>query len=207
MKKLLGWIISLFLLLMICACGGQDPQMEVCYVEPAQLSEAERQIINLLGESSVGSLFDFVIDGTLSNVSIQVYELENGAWKLWPDGSDSVISGSFKAAKKEESGRNRILIDLDGKAGQLKIALQEGGSSSKYESQLEVVEDRSGMSAATAYLSQRVPIQPNVEIPLLIQVVTSKNEVRSHDPATGFLQPEDFAGYEAVYAVTLLFQS
>lgn len=207
MKKLWVGMISLVLLLGLCACGQQDPQEEACYVEPAQLSEEERRMADLLGDPVSGSLFDFVTDGTLSGYSVQIYRLEDGAWKPWREGSDSAISGSLSAGEAQTGGKNRILVELDGRTGQVKITLQDGGGTSKYESQEEILQDRSGMAIATASLSQRTAIQAGREIPLLIQVVTGKNEVRSGDPESDFAQPENLAGYEAVYAVTLLLQS
>lgn len=61
-------------------------------------------------------------------------------------------------------------------------------------------------SWATSLLSRQEEIRYEEEIPLAIQIVTTKNEIRSFDTSY-FFHPEEYEqyGYDHVYAVTVLF--
>lgn len=63
-----------------------------------------------------------------------------------------------------------------------------------------------GMATTTSYLSNRTEIVYEKEVPIAVQIVTSKNEISSYDPEY-FFQPEEYEkfGYEHVYALTVLF--
>ena len=62
------------------------------------------------------------------------------------------------------------------------------------------------MSRTTALLSSRTEIVYEREIPIAVQINTTKNEVSSYDPEY-FFQPEEYEkfGYEHVYALTVMF--
>lgn len=70
-----------------------------------------------------------------------------------------------------------------------------------------VKEDRSNtMGIATSYLSEETKVVYEKEIPLVIQIMTSKNQVAAYG-VDYFEHPEEYErhGYEEVYAVTIKF--
>ena len=62
------------------------------------------------------------------------------------------------------------------------------------------------MGWATSTLTDKTEIAYDQEIPLVIQIITSKNEVHSY-MVDYFFQPEEYEkyDYEHVYAITVLF--
>ena len=60
------------------------------------------------------------------------------------------------------------------------------------------------MGSATSTLADRSDIAYEQEIPLVIQIITSKNEIHSYD-VSYFEHPEEYTEYEHVYAVTVRF--
>ena len=76
----------------------------------------------------------------------------------------------------------------------------------KYYLEQESKNDITGMGYATSVLSDKQEIVYDQEIPLVIQIITSKNEVHSY-VVDYFFQPEEYENYdyEYVYAITVLF--
>ena len=70
----------------------------------------------------------------------------------------------------------------------------------------EEIDDPEGMGRTTSFLSNRTEIVYGQEIPLAIQINTTKNEVISYF-TDYFFQPEEYEklGYEHVYALTVMF--
>ena len=64
------WIILLVLMLSGCA------KNEGMYVEPAQLTQEEQEIAELLGLNTEHRIFDFTVDDTVQTVQVNVYELD-----------------------------------------------------------------------------------------------------------------------------------
>ena len=62
------------------------------------------------------------------------------------------------------------------------------------------------MSISTSALTDTEKISYEKEIPLAVQIITSKDEVNSYDPSY-FFKPDEYEkyGYEHVYAVTVTF--
>lgn len=193
MKKRPLFLLALCLALLLCACAKTEPAM---YIEPAQLTQEEQNIADLLGVNLDAHIFDFQVDDTVQRMSINVYELIDGQWQLFCGGGGQ----SFTDAK------GRILLDFDNIRESFREAVQSEHSSGSTAWESESTEDLAGASRATSLLTQRTEIVYEQEVPLAIQIVTTKNEIRSFDPSYYF-HPEDYAryGYEHVYAVTVLF--
>lgn len=89
----------------------------------------------------------------------------------------------------------------------MRVAIQSEhtGGSTEYKSErnkdLEEIE-----TVATSYLSQRTEFAYEEEIPLVIEVITSKNEISSYT-VDYFNSPEEYEklGYEGVFAITIRF--
>ena len=64
----------------------------------------------------------------------------------------------------------------------------------------------STMTFATSVLTESVPIEVDKEVPLVVQIATTKNEIRSYD-VKYFDMPREYDkhDYEHVYAITALF--
>ena len=103
-------------------------------------------------------------------------------------------------------GLNQEYRLYDNLADGLRIAIQSehnNGSTSYFK---ESENDITGMGYATSVLSDKQEIVYDQEIPLVIQIITSKNEVHSY-VVDYFFQPEEYEkyDYEYVYAITVLF--
>lgn len=184
------------LLLTLCACaGGQKNEDPALYIEKAQLTAQEEAIAELLGADTRGhQIYDFTLDDTVQRLQTNIYQLEDGEW-MRTSGGDQAFSDT----------QGRIALQFERIADGVRIALQSehSGGSTSYQSEPE--EPLPG-SYATSLLSDRTAIVYEKEIPLVIQVVTDKNEVVSYQPDY-FFQPEEYEklGYEGVYAITVWF--
>jgi hypothetical protein len=86
-----------------------------------------------------------------------------------------------------------------------RIAIQESDNTTANENETNEKIDTQGMSIATSYASTE-SIEYEKEIPLAIQVFTSKNEISSCG-VEFYNKPEEYKnrGYEDVYVITVKF--
>ena len=197
MKK---WI-ALFLMItgVICMVGCSDTPETVnkMYIEPAQLTEQEEQIAALLGLNTKQCIFDFVLDDTVQSIQVNTYRLMDGEWKLETGGGGQAFSDA----------KGRIALGFERLDESIRIAIQSEhtGGSTEYKSErnkdLEEID-----ASATSFLSQKTEITYEEEIPLALQVITSKNEIVSYT-VDYFNSPEEYEklGYEGVFAITIRF--
>lgn len=191
-------LFALFALLALLAgCSAEAaPSM---YIEPAKLNEEEEAVAKLLGADTDQHLFDVVLDGTAKTVSVNTYVLEGGEWKL--------VTGGGGMALKEGEKKGRMAFGFEDLRGEYREAVQFGKdfTAVKYGSP-DDLDDPEGMGRTTALLSGRTEIAYEREIPLAVQINTTKNEVLSYDTEY-FFQPEEYEklGYEHVYALTVTF--
>ena len=193
MKKVFALLV---LLALLAGCSAEAaPAM---YIQPAELNEEEEAVARLLGADTDQHLFDVVLDGTAKRVSVNTYVLENGEWKL--------LTGGGGMALKEGEKNGRMAFGFEDR-GEYREALQFGKdfTAVKYGSP-EEIDDPKGMGRTTSFLSNRTEIVYGEEIPLAIQIHTTKNEVISYFTEY-FFQPEEYEklGYEHVYALTVTF--
>lgn len=195
MKRARTCMLILFLALLLCACGGE--QKPAMYIEPAQLTEEETDIVNLLGINQGQRIFDFKVDETVQVMNISVYELVDGQW-------DAFIGGHGGRVFTDSKGR--IALTFDHLGDGIREALQSENYSGSTAMDIIRDPDPEGTSWATSLLSRQEEIRYEEEIPLAIQIVTNKNEIRSFDTSY-FFHPEEYEqyGYDHVYAVTVLF--
>lgn len=194
-------LISLFLVItaMICVVGCSDSPEKVneMYIEPAQLTEEEERIAALLGLNTKHHIFDFVLDDTVQAIQVNAYRLVDGEWKLESGGGGQAFSDT----------KGRIALGFERVDEGMRVAIQSEhtGGSTEYKSErnkdLEEIE-----TVATSYLSQRTEFAYEEEIPLVIEVITSKNEISSYT-VDYFNSPEEYEklGYEGVFAITIRF--
>ena len=196
MKK----VIALFALLALLA-GCSAEAAPAMYIQPAELDEKEEAVAKLLGADTDQYLFDVVLDGTAKKVSVNTYELIDGQWKL--------VTGGGGMAMEEDDTTLRMAFGFDDLRGKFRQAIQFGSgdfSAVSHAPAEEFEERNSALGRTTAFLSNRTEIVYEKEIPLAIQINTSKNEVTSYDPEY-FFRPEEYEkfGYEHVYALTVTF--
>lgn len=199
MKRMILWILALCMLLSFAACKPDSAAEETAmYIEPAQLTEEEENIVKLLDakENGQNRIFDFVLDDSVQSLQVNTYELVDGAWSL--------VSGGGGWAFSDRQGR--LALNFDKLAEGLRVALQSEHSNSSNSHFSAAEYDFTGMGCATSTLNNRMEFTYEEEIPLVIQIITTKNEVRSYG-ADYFNHPEEYAkqGYEHVYAVTIRF--
>lgn len=196
MKKIAALLALLALVLSGCTAEAA-PEM---YIEPAQLSEEEEAVAKLLGADTDQHLFDVVLDGTAKKMRTAIYELVDGEWQ---------VRSAGRMALDEGTAKGRMAFGFDDLRGEYREAIQfeSGDFSAIKHGRAEELEERdSNLSRTIAYLSNRREIVYDREIPLVVQINTSKNEVSSYDPEY-FFQPEEYEkfGYEHVYALTVTF--
>jgi len=194
LRKTITVIMTLLILITVSACTAeQAPQM---YIERAKLTEQEQDIVNLLGADVNQLIYDFKLDETVKSVSINTYELRDGEWVL--------INGGGGLQFTDTEGR--ASIDFDSLDEGLRIAIQSESNSSATAYTKDIEDDDSLISRATSSLSDRTEIEYDKEIPLAVQIASSKSEVISYS-VEYFSTPEEYAkhGYENVYAVTIIF--
>lgn len=191
MKRLLLTALSCLLMFTMLGCTAKKSSM---YIEPAQLSKEEQAIVSLL-DASRARIFDFKLDDKLKSAHIKVYRLEDGVW----------VPASGGGSMRIEEKKSRLALDFDVLADDLYVAVQGKGSSAVKRTVPEKM-DRGKMSVTTSALANRTEVQYEQEIPLIMQVLTTKTEVTGCDPAS-FSDPARLHqyGYEHVYAVTVTF--
>lgn len=197
MKRSLAVLLVLVAALGLCGCGGKTG--DTMYIEPAQLTEKEKDIADLLGLDTKQRIFDFSVDDTVQSVSIHAYQLIDGAWTLGFGG------GGLAFADPE----GRIALGFDDLTEGLRVAVQSEstGDLTAYEKEKGDEQNGAGLGRGTTVLSGRKEVVYEKEIPLVIQVLTAKNEIVLDDVMECFEHPEEYGkyGYEFVYAITIQF--
>ena len=197
MKK---WIALFFVITgVICMVGCSDTleSANKMYIEPAQLTEEEEKIAALLGLNTKQRIFDFVLDDTVQTIQVNSYRLIDGEWKMETGGGGQAFSDT----------KGRIVIGFERLDEGMRVAIQSEhtGGSTEYESERnEDLEEIGGY--ATSILSEKTEFEYEEEIPLAVQVITSKNEIVSYS-LEYFHSPEEYEklGYEGVFAITIRF--
>lgn len=193
MKRIWALLLGVILSVSLSACAENN--LDQMYIEQAQLTEEEKNIAELLGLNQEYRLFDFSIDDTVKSMQINTYELIDGKWHI--------IAGGGGQAFEDSEGR--LALGFDNIADGLRIAIHSehnNGSTSYFK---ESKHDITGMGYAISVLSDKQEIVYDQEIPLVIQITTSKNEI--HSCLSDFFQPEKYekCDHEYVYAITVLF--
>lgn len=194
MKKVLCILLPCIMIFLLCACGGED---ETMYIEPAQLSAEEENMGKLLGLDTDHVIYDFALKDGVRTMEVNTYVLADGKW--------DIISGG---GQRFEDAAGRLALGYDKIAEGVRIAVQsnsENGATS-YTPAPETDDGFSQLAVATTKLNHRTKIVFDQEIPLVLQIMTSKNEIRSYS-AEQFFEPDQLEkqGYEYVYAITVRF--
>lgn len=200
MSKITKLSICLFALsiLMLTACSSKviDKKIEEMYIQKAELSMEEQAILDLVGQKDFPYIVDFVVDDNVKSLQINTYELENGDWEI--------ISGESRVFE-DNYGRIALTFDNIGKGMRIAVQSEHERGSNSYRADIKF--DFKGMGTATSFLTDKIIVEYEKEIPLVIQIHTKKNQISSLNPEYGFYEPEEYKtlGYEKVYAITCMF--
>lgn len=198
MKQFLDRIMVFGILIMLMgltACN-QTPQKPGMYIEKAELTGQEENLAKLLGVNENQRIYDFRLDDTVQTVQVNTYELKDGGWQLISGGGGLQFSDS----------RGRMALRFDKLSEGMRVAIQSENESSAMEHSTEPADEDEGMSRTTSTLERLTEIEYEQEIPLAIQICTTKDRVYSYQ-VEYFFSPEEYEkyDYEEVYAVTVLF--
>ncbi len=199
MKKTLILLVTLLFVVILCGCDNENLEENTTkmYINVAELTKEEKDIIDLLGVNKKTQIFDFTLDKTVKSMHINTYKLVDGKWKR--------IYNDHSRAFTDLKGR--LAIEFEEGFEDMKIAVQSehsnGSSSNTTNNKIDIYD---GMGVTTSLLSNQTEIIYEKEIPLAIQIITSKNEVSSYI-VKYFEKPEEYEklDYEYVYAVTVMF--
>lgn len=198
MKKTLLILITLLFVVTLCGCDNEKQKENITmYIDVAKLTKEEKDIIDLTGGNNTGHIFDFSLDENVKSMYINTYRLVDGEWKSINNRSSRAFSDI----------KGRLAIDFEDGFEDLKIAIQSEHSNGSFSNSSDVENDKyKGMGVSTSLLANKTEIIYEKEIPLAIQIITSKNEVRSYI-VEYFEKPEEYAkfDYEYVYAMTVMF--
>lgn len=195
-KRYLSLLLAALMGLTLTACGAalkKDKKASMS-IQPAQLSEEETALMELLDiDPADYRLFDFNESGAKS-IRLRAYELSDGEW-------DCVAHSAYETV----DGEGRIALTFGKMTEGVRMAHRDGTGIGSHEFAMEAG-DTSGMTFTTSVLGEAKTIELDQEIPLAIQIVTSKNEIRSYD-VSYFGMPREYAkhDYEHVYAITVTF--
>lgn len=189
---------ALALALTGCGAGGDKSKNKdgAMTIQPAQLTEEETALMELLDiDPAAYRIFNSDVAGAQS-VRLRAYELTDGEWKCTVHGACGAADGGGRVAltfgKMTEGGR---------------MAYKDGSGLFAQDFAMEAG-DTSGMTFATSTMTGPSPIELEQEIPLVLQIATSKSEF-STCSVEYFGMPRELAkhGYEHVYAITVTFSA
>lgn len=194
MKKVVMSMFVVILIITLIGCESLSKRTDM-YIEAAQLSKQEKDILELLGTNNEQLIYDFKLDNDVKSLQINTYELINGTWKI-SSGSDHAFSDN----------KGRFVLKFENLAKGLRVAFQGEYKNGASEYSSETEEDFTGMSRATATLNNLTEITYEQEIPLAVQILTAQNIVSAYN-VEAFFTPEKYEknGYEHVYAITIRF--
>lgn len=201
MRKIASILIMMTLLVSLTACSKKTDVTEIAagtqvqkmYIQEAELTDEEKSLIKLVGVEDMPYIVEVSLDDTVKSWQTNIYELENGKWKLISDGVEEFIEPY-----------TRIALTFKNIGYGLKIAIENCGYDS-YKQKPDF--DFEGLGTGNSYLINQMEIEYEKEIPLVIQVHTSKSNISCISPEYGFYDPKMYAdlGYEKVYAITCVF--
>ena len=200
-KRYAALFLAAALALSLAGCGmnedknkDKDGGMTIAH---AQLTGEEQKLADLLALGMESHhIFSFQAKGAKS-LHFNVYELVDGEWSPLPGGGGGGLS--------EESGRIALTFGKMTEGVRLAYQTEQDNISTSF--QITPADDVSNMAFATSTLDTApTVIELDQEIPLVIQIATSQNELRMYK-VDYFGMPRELAktGYEHIYAITVTF--
>lgn len=194
-KKLFITLAVLVLSFTIIGCSARSSEVAM-QIGPAELTEQESRIVNLI-QGNNNAIFDYTINSDVKSVSVACYKLdENGTWV--------VHNGDASFPVSSTSGRMSLSFENIGDGFRVAIQESDNMTANEYKSGEKI--DTKGMSSSVTSYALTESIECEKEIPLAIQVFTSKNGISSCG-VEYFNNPEEYQkrGYDAVYVIAIKF--
>ena len=197
MKKLMVIVLAIVGMLSMAGCADKEKNEEKMYIESARLIEEEEKIAVLLGLNTEQRIYDFRLDESVQSIQVNTYRLMDGEWKLEAGGGGQAFS--------DTTGRIALGFERLDEGNRIAIQSEHTDGSTEYKSERNEDLNEIG-SFATSVLSGKAEVVYEKEIPLAVQIITSKNEVVSYQ-VDYFHSPEEYEklGYEGVFAITVRF--
>lgn len=165
-------------------------------ISQAQLTKQESQILSLIKGSIGSAIFDYTADPDAKSVSVACYKLDqNGKWEIH-SGWDSYPI---------EDVAGRIAVSFNNLDDGMRVAVQTGDNMYASENNSDIKSNTVDMGSATTCATTESIVYEE-EIPLVIQVFTTKDAINTYD-ITFFNEPKEFInrGYSDVYVVVAKF--
>lgn len=199
-KRSVSLLLAALLALTLAGCGVGKSKNAAMSIHPAQLTEEEERMAQLL-DTSLDSyrIFDFQMGGGQKDgaqtVQIAIYELTDGDWKPLFQGREAFLDST-----------GRIALSFGKLTEGVDMAVQSEGGYVTRSFTVEAKDDVSITAYLTSVLSETASMEYDKEVPLVVQIATAKSEIFSSD-VNGFYTPEQYEkhGYEHVYAITVMF--
>ena len=197
MKKLMVIVLAIVGMLSMAGCADKEKNEKKMYIETAQLTEEEEEIASLLGLNTEQRIYDFTLDESVQSIQVNTYRLIDGEWKLEAGGGGQAFS--------DTTGRIALGFERLDEGNRIAIQSEHTDGSTEYNSERNEDLNEIG-SFVTSVLSGKTEVVYEKEIPLAVQIITSKNEVVSYQ-VDYFHSPEEYEklGYEGVFAITVRF--
>lgn len=194
MKKLCCALFGLMLIFSLASCSEENSAK--MYINAAKLDQQEQDMAELLKSTSETQIYDFSLDDKINSIKIKTYQLTDRRWEIMSENESLEFTDS----------KGRIALQFEDISNELKVSVQGEHSNSAFSHLGEIKNDNDNMSISTSALTDTEKISYEKEIPLAVQIITSKDEVNSYDPSY-FFKPDEYKkyGYEHVYAVTVTF--
>lgn len=198
MKKRLIAAAILIFALALTGCNAQLLKGSMT-ISQAKLTKQESLLKSLIQESSGGLVFDYTVGSEAKTVSIACFKLdENGKWVTYSDWSNYPV----------EQTTGRIAVTFDNLGNGMRSASQTGDSIYASENSTVTntpVNSDEGMGSGLSYASTE-KIEYEKEVPLAMQVFTTKDEINACD-VSFFYDTKELLdrGYSEVYVVVAKF--
>ncbi len=181
MKKQIFALAACALALVLTACGAKAAQ-----VRPAQLTEREVQLVELVEAGDRTQLFDLALPQGATQLDIMQWSLVDGAWQ--GEMTMGGVAGS------------RLCLRVAGR-GELVYAAV-GGAASRVEGDLTFGELPAGSGCTETWLTEPAALALDTETPLYLYIESADGTVEVFAPSA-YETPEKLAGYARVTAVTV----
>ncbi|MDE6839801.1 MAG: hypothetical protein K2P49_02945 [Oscillospiraceae bacterium] len=197
-RRYASLLLAVLMALALSACGEPaQKEDETMSIAPAQLSQEETALTELLGLGMENyRIFDYQVGGGVQSIQLTVYELVGTEWEPKVN--------AIRSASTDPKGR--IALAFGRMTEGVRVSFQSENSGGGATFTMETEDDVSSMACATSMLTNAAEIAFDQEVPLVVQIVTSKNQINSYD-VSYFGMPREYAKheYEHVYAITVTF--
>lgn len=185
MKKRIGCMALVLLLVMGLAACGQREIKQSMTIQPSEFSEETRKVLTIVEDELV--FFDYEVDETIRSKTIDIWQYQDGQWV-----STGCAFGNL------DSPKGRMAVRINEAGYDIYTINDDGFVRHSYDSQV----DFSQVSAQSAKrLGEPTAITAGVEIPLWVQLGYADSKVEVGNAAGDFRQADCDEGL----AVTITF--